>query len=391
MNKVITINLNGTAYQVEEQGFDALRRYLDQASATLATNPDRGEILSDIEQSIGDKLAGLMGAYRNVATSEQVESVLSEMGPVESGGPEPAPAGGAAEPPPKSGETPPPGQPHRLYRLDDGAMVSGVCNGIGAYFGIDPTLVRIGWVILTVMSGGIGVAVYIALIFVIPKAATAEEKSAASGMPFNAQDFIRRAREGYYSGAKQFSDPESHEAWRRKFRREMRSWGRTVKWGAVTGSRAWEQRWRGYWAAHPGLETGWGIALPVLSVLMSAATVLFFVLMVTLLAEGTLMGVALPEGLPAWGAILLLFLVYILATAPFKAARHLFYQYGLYGGSPGSRVFLSTWDAVVGLACLGVLIWLASRNVPMMEQAIKHVPDLFRQMVEAMQRWWTHA
>ena len=41
MNKVITINLGGNAYQLEEGGFDALRAYLETAAARLKDNPDR--------------------------------------------------------------------------------------------------------------------------------------------------------------------------------------------------------------------------------------------------------------------------------------------------------------------------------------------------------------
>ena len=40
MQKVITINLNGNAYQLDETGYEALRAYLDQAGARLAGNPD---------------------------------------------------------------------------------------------------------------------------------------------------------------------------------------------------------------------------------------------------------------------------------------------------------------------------------------------------------------
>ena len=41
MNKVITINLNGIAYQLEESGYDALRDYLDHAARRLGNNPDK--------------------------------------------------------------------------------------------------------------------------------------------------------------------------------------------------------------------------------------------------------------------------------------------------------------------------------------------------------------
>jgi len=35
----------------------------------------------------------------------------------------------------------------RLYKSDENRMVEGVCGGIAEYFGIDPALVRVGWVL----------------------------------------------------------------------------------------------------------------------------------------------------------------------------------------------------------------------------------------------------
>ena len=71
-------------------------------------------------------------------------------------------------------------------------MIAGVCNGIAAYVNIDPTLVRIGFVLLT-FFGGTGLFVYAVMVFVVPEARSPEEKAAASGAPSTAQEFIRRA------------------------------------------------------------------------------------------------------------------------------------------------------------------------------------------------------
>ena len=48
MQRVISINLNGNAYQLDESGYDALREYLAGADRALAANPDRTEILADL-------------------------------------------------------------------------------------------------------------------------------------------------------------------------------------------------------------------------------------------------------------------------------------------------------------------------------------------------------
>lgn len=81
----------------------------------------------------------------------------------------------------------------RLYRSKTDRMVSGVCGGLGQYFSIDPTLVRLLFLLLTVAGGG-GILIYIVLAIVVPEegstASTSQETIQA-----NAQDFANRARE----------------------------------------------------------------------------------------------------------------------------------------------------------------------------------------------------
>ncbi len=56
----------------------------------------------------------------------------------------------------------------RLYRIEQGSKIWGVCGGIAEYFDLDPTLVRLGWAFL-VVCGGTGILAYIIAAFVIPK------------------------------------------------------------------------------------------------------------------------------------------------------------------------------------------------------------------------------
>lgn len=55
----------------------------------------------------------------------------------------------------------------KLYRVQNGKMIAGVCVGIGRYFNIDPTIVRLVWVILAFMFGS-GIFVYLIAWIVIP-------------------------------------------------------------------------------------------------------------------------------------------------------------------------------------------------------------------------------
>jgi len=55
-----------------------------------------------------------------------------------------------------------------LYRARDGRVVAGVCAGLADYFGVDPTLVRLVFAVVTIF-GGAGVLLYLCAWIVIPE------------------------------------------------------------------------------------------------------------------------------------------------------------------------------------------------------------------------------
>jgi phage shock protein C len=57
----------------------------------------------------------------------------------------------------------------RLYRSTQERMFAGVCGGIAEYLDVDPTLVRLFFVALTLLSGGQGLLIYIVLMLVVPE------------------------------------------------------------------------------------------------------------------------------------------------------------------------------------------------------------------------------
>ena len=55
----------------------------------------------------------------------------------------------------------------KVYKSSTNKMLAGVCGGIADYFGIDPTWIRLAWVIFS-MTGGAGVLAYIVAALIIP-------------------------------------------------------------------------------------------------------------------------------------------------------------------------------------------------------------------------------
>src|SRR6201992_3616709 len=226
MNTVIIINLNGNAFHLEESGYQSLRAYLERAQAQLKDNPDQSEIMADLEQAIADKCAHFLQPHKNVLTAAEIEEVLKEMGPVQSdSGTEASP--NTDEQPRADAKTASASgpAPKRLYQIREGAMLSGVCTGLAAYLNIDVTIVRIGFVLLTLLTSGIWILVYVVMMLVVPFANTGEEYAAAAGAPFNAQEVIDRAKKHYA----EFKDSKE---WRRHWRQQRREWRRRWHEGA---------------------------------------------------------------------------------------------------------------------------------------------------------------
>ena len=57
----------------------------------------------------------------------------------------------------------------KLVRTIENRMLCGVCGGIGKYFNVDPTLVRLIWVLASVIGAGSGLLVYIIAAIIIPE------------------------------------------------------------------------------------------------------------------------------------------------------------------------------------------------------------------------------
>lgn len=60
-------------------------------------------------------------------------------------------------------------QEKRLTKSRTNKMICGVCGGVGEYFNMDPTIIRLIWVILTIGGFGSGLLAYIIAAVIIPE------------------------------------------------------------------------------------------------------------------------------------------------------------------------------------------------------------------------------
>jgi phage shock protein PspC (stress-responsive transcriptional regulator) len=231
MDKTIVVGLNGHAgeYRLDEDAHERLTRYLDRAARRVPDDAERAEVLGDLERSIGDKLDTLLGTDQRLITAADMDAVLEEIGAVDTGH---EPVAEEADTRPrrrlyrvregqqlagvctgiaaryevgvdwvrlgfwaatfltlgiflvvyitlafalpvvdKAGMRP---RPRRLYRVREGQQIAGVCNGLAAYSQVRVDWVRTVFFFATLLTLGAFTLVYVALVVILPVAATTE-------------------------------------------------------------------------------------------------------------------------------------------------------------------------------------------------------------------------
>src|SRR3984885_4825613 len=376
MNTVIIINLNGNAFHLEEPGYLNLRAYLERAQAQLKDNPDRTEIMADLEQAIADKCMHFLLPHKNVLTATEIDEILKEMGPVQS---ETGAAGGSgtSEQPSAdaktAGPTTGPAPPKRLYQIRQGAMLSGVCNGLAAYLNIDVTIVRIGFVLFTLLTSGIWILVYIVMMMVVPFANTGEEYAAAAGTPFNAQEVIDRAK-------KHYSEFKDSKEWRRHWRQQRREWRRRWHEGAYWWGHNLQRNVHQF-STHAGYGGHLGAALliPFLAVFNALLFCACIAAIVSLATTGAIFGWVVGGSVPLWVSILILVVVYSVVARPLRFARK-----AIYFNTSGHNYFwFVAWYEILSTGVLILVCWLAYTHVP-------EVHDFFEHFVQNMTAMWNN-
>lgn len=185
MKKTLQIYMASTTFTCTEEAYEKLAQYLEDLRDYFTKNTDKSEVLEDIEARIAEKL---LERKVNPVTLADVTMIMAEIGDV---------ADLTAE-----GDEPEDDNPSqttsvykKLYRAPDDAKIAGVAAGLAAYFGIDPLLVRVAFVVLF-FFGGSGLFVYILLWILVPKAETASQKLEMRGQKVTLGALEKVVRDG---------------------------------------------------------------------------------------------------------------------------------------------------------------------------------------------------
>jgi phage shock protein PspC (stress-responsive transcriptional regulator) len=174
MKITVSINLGGYSFNIDEDAYAELKRYLKSLELHFAGEESSSEILSDIETRMAELFRTKLTSYKQVITIEDVRQVISVLGTPEDIS--------DTEEPTARDKFSSPGY-HRMYRDTDHRVIGGVCAGIAAYWDIELWLVRLIFFVLAMM--GVGILIYLILYIVLPEAKTTAEKIAMKGNPVN--------------------------------------------------------------------------------------------------------------------------------------------------------------------------------------------------------------
>ena len=175
MKITVSINLGGYSFNIDEDAYTELKRYLRNLEVHFAGEESSSEILSDIETRLAELFRTKITSYKQVITIDDVRQAISVMGT-----PEDISDNDHRSAKEKFSS---PGY-HRMYRDPDNRVIGGVCSGMGSYWDIDPVILRIIFVVLT-LAGGMGALIYLILYIVIPEAKTTAQKIEMKGEPVN--------------------------------------------------------------------------------------------------------------------------------------------------------------------------------------------------------------
>jgi phage shock protein PspC (stress-responsive transcriptional regulator) len=175
MKITVSVNLGGYFFNIDEDAYAELKMYLRNLELHFAREESSSEILSDIETRMAELFRAKITSYKQVINIEDVRQAISILGTPEDIS--------DSDEPTSRNKTSSRGY-HRMYRDPDNRVIGGVCSGMGAYWNIDPVIIRIIFIAL-ILAGGIGVAVYLILYIVLPEAKTTAQKIEMKGESVN--------------------------------------------------------------------------------------------------------------------------------------------------------------------------------------------------------------
>jgi len=155
MNKTININIAGTVFNVDEDAYDLLNKYLESIKLYFSKIDKDGEIISDIESRIAENfLSKLSNKNKSISLSD-VKNIIKIMGTLDDFKEIYDDENKEEETFSSNGK-----DSKKLHRNISDKVIAGVASGISNYFQVDPIIIRIIF-LASLFAGGFGFFAYI--------------------------------------------------------------------------------------------------------------------------------------------------------------------------------------------------------------------------------------
>jgi len=185
MNKTVNINLASTFFHIDENAYQILERYLRKLKEGFKDTAGGEEILQDIEARIAELFQDLKTNPDYVINTADVKKVIGIMGEPETV---------LSEEDINTSQE----KIHRkLYRDPEDKYIGGVAAGLGHYFKIDATWIRLIWLFLALFSGGVFTLIYILFWILVPLAKTTGDLLRMKGEPVNIATIKKKIKEEF--------------------------------------------------------------------------------------------------------------------------------------------------------------------------------------------------
>jgi phage shock protein PspC (stress-responsive transcriptional regulator) len=184
MKKTITVNLNNTVFNIDDDAFDLLQTYLFEIEGFLISRENKQDLLLKIESRIANFFSSKLNNNKQLIDLQVVHELIELMGKpslfvdatIDSLGTMPYSSQNLVK---------------RFYRDPENGWFGGVAAGMAIYFSWDVTLIRIAMFVLLILGMGSIVPVYLVLWFVVPAAVTPIQKMEMQGDDFSF-DFFKQ-------------------------------------------------------------------------------------------------------------------------------------------------------------------------------------------------------
>ncbi len=192
MIKTFNINLAGQIFNINEDAYEHLSGYFSSLRSFYANEEDKDEIIRDIEARFAELFLAKGKNY--IVTLADTTEVVNMMGNPHEFDEDLKSENTTASSQQNTSTQTTAGK--RLYRDFDNGMVTGVCSGLSAYFGIqDPIWVRLLFILFVFIGFGSPIIIYIILSLVMPKAETAAQKLEMKGEAINLSSIEKKIKD----------------------------------------------------------------------------------------------------------------------------------------------------------------------------------------------------